>query len=92
MRRIQRSGSFVLCLLVNMFLNMEGLILAIALLVLHFVLKWPVWWSLLAFSLWVIWLIFWMLFTGWAGHCSNIPDPPKQNKNPYSVGNKKDLQ
>lgn len=31
----------------------------------------------------------WMLFIGWSGRCGSTPDLPKENKNPYSVGNKK---
>jgi hypothetical protein len=26
-----------------------------------------------------------MWFTGWAASCGNEKDPPKENKNPYSV-------
>ena len=33
-----------------------------------------------------------MLFIGWSGRCGSTPDTPKENKNPYSVGNKKDLK
>lgn len=89
MRRTKRSGSFILCLLFNMLLNFEGLIPTAVLLVLHFVLKWSVWWSVLAAAVWIVWLILWMLFLGWAGRCGSTPDLPKENKNPYSVGNKK---
>lgn len=89
MRRTKRSGNFILCLLFNMLLNFEGLIPAAVLLVLHFIFGWSVWWSALAAALWIVWLIIWMLFIGWAGRCSSTPDPPKENKNPYSVGNRK---
>ena len=90
MRRTSRSGSFILCLLFNMLLNLEGLIPAAVFLVLHFLFDWPIRWSALAAALWVAWLILWMLFVGFAGRCSRIPDPPKENKNPYSVGNQKE--
>lgn len=89
MRRTKRSGSFILCLLFNMLLNVEGLIPAAVLLVLHFLFDWSVWWSVLASALWIVWRILWMLFIGWSGRCGRTPDLPKENKNPYSVGNKK---
>lgn len=89
MRRTKRSGHFMLCLLFNMLLNLEGLIPTAVLLVLHFALGWSLWWAALAAALWIVWLILWMLFMGFAAKSSNTPDPPKENKNPYSVGNKK---
>lgn len=88
MRRTKRGGSFLLCLLFNMLLNLEGLIPTAVLLVLHFILKWSVWWAVLAAGLWIVYLILWMLFMGFAAKSSNTPDPPKENKNPYSVGSK----
>lgn len=90
MRRTTHSGSFALCLLLNMLLNLKGLIPAAVLLALHFVFKWSVWWAVLVAGLWIVWLILWMLFVGFAAKCGNTPDPPKENKNPYSVGNQKD--
>lgn len=89
MRRTKRNGGFLLCLLINMLLNFEGIIPAAVLLVLHFVLGWSFWWAVAAFGAWLVWLIFWMKFIDWAGQCGNTPDPPKQNKNPYSAGNNK---
>lgn len=87
MRRTKRGGNFLLCLLFNMLLNLEWAIPGIILLVLHFWLGWSIWWSVAAFALWILIIIFWMFIIGWAGNCSNTPDPPKENKNPYSVGN-----
>lgn len=84
MRGPKRAGNFFLSLAFNMLLNPEGLILAVILLVLHFVLGLSIWWSVLAFGVWILWLVLWMAFMGWAGRCSR-PDPPKENKNPYSV-------
>ena len=89
MRRTQRGGSFWLCLLVNMALNLEWTIPAWILLALHFWLGWSIWWFVLALALWFINILFWMKVMGWAAYCSNTPDPPKDNKNPYSVGAKK---
>lgn len=87
MRRTKRNGSFWLCLLINMLLNLEGLIPAAILLVLHFWLDWSIWWMILALGLWIFGLILWMLFMRWARKCGDTPDLPKENKNPYSAGN-----
>ena len=92
MHRAKRSGSFILCLLFNMLMNLEGLIPAAVLLILHFLFDWSIWWSVLAAALWIVLIILWMLFIGWSGRCGSTPDTPKENKNPYSVGNKKDLK
>ena len=92
MRRAKRSGSFILCLLFNMLMNLEGLIPAAVLLILHFLFDWSIWWSVLAAALWIVLIILWMLFIGWSGRCGSTPDTPKENKNPYSLGNKKDLK
>ena len=90
MRKTNRSGSFLLCLLFNMLLNLEGLIPASVLLALHSIMKWSIWGAVLAAGLWIVYLILWMLFMGFAAKSSSTPDAPKENKNPYSVGNKKD--
>ena len=54
MRKTNRSGSFLLCLLFNMLLNLEGLIPAAVFLALHFILKWSIWWAVLAAGLWIV--------------------------------------
>jgi len=85
MRRTKRTGSFWLCLAINLLLNLEGTIPAIILLVLHFVLGWSVWWAVGAFALWILGMVLWMRFMGWASAVSSEADRPKENKNPYSV-------
>ena len=92
MRRTRRGGSFWLCLLVNMVLNLEWTIPAWILLTLHFWLGWSIWWFVLALALWLVDILFWMKVMGWAADCGNTPDPPKENKNPYSVGAKKNVE
>ena len=84
-RRTRRSGGFGLCLLLNMLLNLEWTIPAWILLVLHFWLNWSIWWFVLALGLWILNILFWMKLMGWAGDCASQKDPPKENKNPYSV-------
>ena len=70
-----------------MLLNIQWTIPAWILLVLHYVLDWSIWWFWLALGLWFIDIFLWMTFIGWAAKCSNTPDPPKENKNPYSAKN-----
>lgn len=88
MRKMKRVGGFLLSLFFNMLLNARGLIPAAVLLVLHYVLRVPIWLSFAALGIWIAAMIVRMLFFGWAGRCSAIPDPPKENKNPYSAGKK----
>ena len=90
MRRTKRKGSFFLCLLINMMLNLEGAIPAAILLILHFVLGWSLWWAVAAFGIWLLWLFLWMAAVGWARRCGSTPDLPKENKNPYSVNQKQE--
>lgn len=90
-RRTKRSGSFWLCLLLNMLLNLEWTIPAWILLVLHFVLDWSIWWFALALALWILNILLWMQLMGWAADCSREKDPPKENKNLYSVKGRSDV-
>ena len=75
-----------MCLLINMLLNLEGLIPFAVLLILHFLLNISIWWAVLTFSLWILYLIIWMLIFRWANKSSSDSDKPKENKNPYSSG------
>ena len=85
MRRMKRGSNFWLCLLINLLLHLEGTIPALLLLVLHFVLGWSVWWAVGALALWILGIVLWMSLMGWAADVGSQPDPPKENKNPYSV-------
>lgn len=84
MRRTKRTGGFLLCLLINMLLNLDGTIPAWILLVLHFWLDISILWFWLALGLWILGMVLWMVLLRWAGDCSK-PDPKRENKNPYSV-------
>lgn len=85
MRKAKRSGSFFLCLLFNILLNLDGLIPSAVLLAVHFWLNISVMWSVGAAAIWLGWIILYMLVIGWANDCGNTPDKTKENKNPYSV-------
>ena len=88
MKRTGRTGNFLLCLLINLLLNLEWSIPAWILLALHFWLDITLWWFWGALLLWIarVWAGMWLM--GWAAKCSSEKDPPKENKNPYSVGKK----
>ncbi len=86
MRKTKRSGNFVLCLLINMLLNLDGLIPAVILFILHFIFDISIWWGIGAVLAWFIYLMLWMLIFGWASKASNSKVVPKENKNPYSSG------
>lgn len=85
MRRTTRSGSFILCLLINLLLNLEWSIPAWILLGLHFWLGIRIWWFAGAILFWILRILLGMWLMGWAARCGNEKDPPKENKNPYSV-------
>lgn len=89
MRKTNCSGGFLLCLLINIALNLEGIIPAVILLALHFWLDISVWWAVAALALWILGILAWMLIMNWASRCGNARDPQKPNKNPYSLGNEK---
>ena len=89
MKRLRNSGNFFLALLVNMILNLEWTIPAWILLACHYFFDWSVRWFWIALGAWLINIIFWMDIMGWAARCGREKDPPKPNKNPYSVGVKK---
>ena len=85
MRRIKHGGSFLLCLLINLLLNMEWSIPAWILLALHIWLDISLWWFVGGLCLWILSIMIWMRIMGWATDCGSQKDPPKENKNPYSV-------
>lgn len=87
MRRTRRSGSFFVCLLINLLLNLEGTIPAVILLALHFWLGISIWWFVGGLGAWVLSIIAGMWLMGWAVDCGSYKDPPKENKNPYSTKN-----
>ncbi|MBQ4601788.1 MAG: hypothetical protein IJB24_02905 [Clostridia bacterium] len=84
MRRTKRTGNFLLTLLFNMLLNLEWGIPALVLLILHFVIGLSIWWFVGAMAFWILCMITGMWIIGWARDCGDTPDPPKENKNPYS--------
>lgn len=87
MRRTKQAGNALLCLLINLILNLEWSIPAWILLALHLWTGISLWWFVGGIGLWIGRVLAGMWLMGWARACGNIADPPKQNKNPYSVKN-----
>lgn len=84
--RARRCGGFVFSLLVSLLFSLEGFVPALILVVLHFLLGWSLWWAALAAAVWIATVALRVAFISWAARCGNTPDPPQENKNPYSVG------
>jgi hypothetical protein len=80
--------SLILSFLLNLFLSFRWSIPGWILLALHFIFGISVWWSVAAFAVWILLIVLGMTVIGLASKCS-VPDPPKENKNPYSADNGK---
>ena len=83
-RRPQANGGFFSALLINLIFNLEWTIPAWLLLAAHFIFKISIWWFVGALVVWVIGVAIKTAVFSWLVHVGNIPDPPKENKNPYS--------
>lgn len=88
MRRTKRSGSFFLCLLINLLLNLEWSIPAWIFLGLHLWLDISLWWFAGGLGFWLLSVLSGMWIMGWAARCGSEKDPPRENKNPYSAKRK----
>lgn len=88
MRNANRGRNFLLCLLLNIFFNFEGMIPAVVLLVLYFLTDLSLWWAAIAAAVWIVWIVLYTFVLGLANKCGNMYDKPKDNKNPYSAINK----
>lgn len=68
-----------------MLLNLHWLIPAAIALVLYFVIELPLWIFWLCLGLWLLVIIVFTFFIGWASDAANEPEVKKENKNPYSA-------
>ena len=85
MRTTNRKNGFILCLLLNLILNLEWTVPAIILLVLHFVwIKISIWWFVGAVAIWFIFILLKTVMLSVANRCGKLTDQKQQNKNPYS--------
>ena len=85
MRKTKSNGGFLLCLLMNLILNLEWSVPAWILLALHFWLKISLWWFAGALGLWIALMLIQTIIIKWV-NSSSKPTEPQENKNPYSVG------
>ncbi len=77
------SSNFFLAFILNLVINIEWVIPAVLLLILHFTVGLPIFWFWLVLGLWIVGILIITFVLGWAGKCS-VPPPPRENKNPYS--------
>ena len=77
---------FLRSYILSLLLNIGGLLPAVVLLVLHFVLGLSLWWMWGAILLWALGVLIRILVISWAARCGDEPPPYQENKNPYSVG------
>ena len=79
-----KGNGFISALLINLVFDLEWTIPAWILLAAHFIFKISIWWFVGALAVWVIGVAIKTAVFSWLIHVGNIPDPPKENKNPYS--------
>ena len=75
---------FVAALCVNLVFNLEWTIPAWIALALHFFLDISILWFVGAIALWIVGVGIKTAVFSWLIREGNRPDPPKENKNPYS--------
>lgn len=85
MHPFRKGGNFFVSLFFNMLFHLEGTVPAWILLGMHYWLDWPIWLFWAALALWLVLILLRMDLLGLAIRWGNQPDPPKANKNPYSV-------
>lgn len=71
-------------LLINLIFNLEWTIPAWLLLGAHYLLRISIFWFVGALILWVLGVSVKTIVFSYLVRNGNIPDPPKENKNPYS--------
>lgn len=89
MKKLRDSGNFFLIFLFHMIMNLEWTIPAWLLLACHLFFDWSIRWFWIALALWLLNILLWMDIVQWASRCGSTADRTKENKNPYSVGAKK---
>lgn len=83
-RRPNLNGGFFSALLINLIFNLEWTIPAWLLLGAHYFFRISIFWFVGALILWVLGVSVKTIVFSWLVRNGNIPDPPKENKNPYS--------
>ncbi len=86
---MNRIGHFLFNLFINLILSARHSIPAWILLALHLWCGISVWWFIGGLIYWILRVLIAMWLVDWAADCSAEKDPPKENKNPYSVKKRK---
>lgn len=92
---MSRFAGFISGLLFFLFLRVSSWVCSVpmwATLICHFVFGLPIFWFWLTLAAWLLGGLLWYLvivFARWGADTAEA-DVVKENKNPYSVGNKKD--
>ncbi len=89
MRRAAPDCGFWLCLLLNVIFHIQWSVPGFLLLLLHFVLGWPLWYSLVAFGVWFGYVLTVTIILSCLSRLDNTGPDYRENKNPYSVGQEK---
>ena len=84
MKKRPQGNGFFSALLINLVFDLEWTIPAWLLLAAHFIFDISLWWFAGALAVWVIGVAIKTAVLSWLVHIGNIPDPPKENKKPYS--------
>ncbi len=79
-----KGNGFFSALLINLIFDLNWSIPAWLLLAAYFIFKISIWWFVGALAVWIIGVAIKTAIFSWLVHVGNIPDPPKENKNPYS--------
>lgn len=74
------SSGCMFSLLINMLINIKGLLPAVVLIVLHFCIDLSIWWSALAVIIWLAVLIVKMLFISFLSKLDSVPTTNNKNK------------
>jgi ABC-type protease/lipase transport system fused ATPase/permease subunit len=87
MRKAKASKGYFLCFIWNLIFNLEWVLVALILYLLHFWTGIPAWISLIGLGIWLLVALFLTALVAWGAACSNEPTPVQENKNPYSAKN-----
>ena len=84
-----REDGFLLCFLINLLFNFWWGAIAFILLILHVVLRIPLFWSLIGLFIWlgVAFFSTLLVMVIWAAGRSSGDSPERRNLNPYSTKN-----
>ena len=83
-RKPKTDSGFLMAVIINLIFDLEWTIPAWILLAAHFIFKISLWWFVGALGFWIVSAIVRTAVLTWLVKAGNTPDPPKENKNPYS--------